>query len=505
MSAFLSSDRNADGLPAGRRIIGISLALALLLRLPFAFWELLHHPDELWQYLEPAHGILTGHAVVPWEYRAGIRTWLIPSMLSVPMALGKLLAPDTLHYLLPVRLALASFSLSIVGFGAAFALRISRWHGLVTGLMLATSFELVYFSDRALSDSIAPALFLPGLWLLLVDGPRPRLRALAGGALLGLCFAVRFQLAPALGVALIGGCWRDRRLWLPAIAGGLLALAVDGLVDLAHGAVPLRWIIENVRINLVERRSADYGTESWQWYLPNQIRVWGWAFVPILACAIVGARRMPLLAVVALVNVAAHSAIPHKEYRFIFLSVVLALVLAGIGAADVASWVARRRNVARPALLTGLMLIWVAASVAVATSPGRRTWSSNKRIITLMRAAHNVPNGCGLAFLQPPGALVAAYTYYDRATPIYVFNQDDSYRAASQLGSAFNMAVTSPDRAHLLGTQYRLVRCVAGRKDRRGSRLERLPQSCLFVRPGGCGAPLDPRYGINAALARRGE
>ncbi|QJU57064.1 hypothetical protein HL653_04015 [Sphingomonas sp. AP4-R1] len=489
-----------------RRILWIVIAVALLLRLPLVFWELFHHPDEAWQYLEPAHGLVTGWTIVPWEYRVGIRTWLIPTFLTGPIAAGKLLWPESLHYLLPLRVMMTLLSLVIVGYGTALALRISRWHGLVAGLVLATAFDLVYFAARALSDSLAPVLVLPALWLLLPREGQGSRRFLLGGLLLGLAFAVRFQLAPVLGLIALIGCRLDLRRWLMLIGGGVAGLAIDGLADLAQGAVPFRWVIENFRINLVENKSAFYGVEPPLWYAANQIRVWGWATIPILALAAIGARRMPAVALIALANVAIHAVIPHKEYRFLFLSITLVWLLAGVGLGDALALLVARRPGARRWLPIGGVALLLFTTAAIATAPANDTWASNKRVIRLMRAAHDVPGICGLAFVQPLNALQASYAYFDRAVPIYVFDQPEAYRDVRRLGGAFNAAITSSDRVGLLGPGYRRIDCYVSNKARRKQRtLPLLPDQCLFVRAGGCSGTLPADYGMNAALARKGE
>ena len=60
-------------------IIGVGFALRFLLA------ELspnIHHPDELFQYLEQAHRLVFGYGVVPWEFRVGTRSWLLPGFLG---------------------------------------------------------------------------------------------------------------------------------------------------------------------------------------------------------------------------------------------------------------------------------------------------------------------------------------------------------------------------------------------------------------------------------------
>ena len=65
------------------------LSLAALLRaLNFDAFAM-HHPDEVLQYIEPAYRLLTGDGIVTWEYRYGMRSWLLPWLLAGPMALGQ--------------------------------------------------------------------------------------------------------------------------------------------------------------------------------------------------------------------------------------------------------------------------------------------------------------------------------------------------------------------------------------------------------------------------------
>ena len=47
-------------------------------------------PDEIYQYLGQAHRLVFGHGYIPWEFRVGLRSWLIPLALAVPMAAARL-------------------------------------------------------------------------------------------------------------------------------------------------------------------------------------------------------------------------------------------------------------------------------------------------------------------------------------------------------------------------------------------------------------------------------
>ncbi len=67
------------------------LAIAFVLRAIVALsGDFVLHPDEIIQYLEPAHGLVFGNGVVFWEYYYGARNWLVPGMVAGVLWLSKL-------------------------------------------------------------------------------------------------------------------------------------------------------------------------------------------------------------------------------------------------------------------------------------------------------------------------------------------------------------------------------------------------------------------------------
>jgi len=466
-----------------RRIFWTLLALAALLRtaaaLPLAF----HHADELWQYTEPAYHIAVGPWVIAWEMRDGIRTWLIPIFLAGPMALGHLLGA---HLLFP-KLALTTLSLTIVGSAAALGFRLSRLHGIFAGLVAASWFELVFFGPRALSEPVALALLMGAIGCLLT-GVRADGRVFSAGLLLGLAFAARFQFSPAiLTLALWEGRTRWRAVWVPLALGGLVGLAIDGAIDLAMGQVPLRWVTENFRLNLIQHRSDGYGVSPGGWYLARIMQIWSWATIPLLLLAWIGARRYPVLLAIALVHLAAHSIIPHKEYRFILPTTALIAILAGIGTADAlrrlpAAWLQRGA--------IGAGLAWVATSTMLAVHlPYRGYWDANTDLPRAVQAAGRVPGVCGFALYRQDHALAAAYALYDRPSPIYAVRGPHAARDAQRFAGAYDVVMADVAQRGELPTSYREIGCYPD------------ASRCLFVRPGPCFGPRPPDLEINAVAA----
>ena len=123
--------------------------------MPLAFWPNFHHPDEIFQYLESAWRALGHDGIVTWEWRYGMRSWLLPTVMAGPVAIGDWLAPGgTGAFVLP-RLLVALASLSIVASAWAFGERISRTHAVIAGLVAAIWFELAYFAPHTLGEPLS--------------------------------------------------------------------------------------------------------------------------------------------------------------------------------------------------------------------------------------------------------------------------------------------------------------------------------------------------------------
>src|SRR5262250_3404042 len=71
-----------------RRGLGLAL-LAASLCAGFAFraWLSFHDdgiywPDEIYQSLEPAHRLVFGYGLIPWEFVQGARSWALPGLVA---------------------------------------------------------------------------------------------------------------------------------------------------------------------------------------------------------------------------------------------------------------------------------------------------------------------------------------------------------------------------------------------------------------------------------------
>ncbi len=190
-------------------------------------------PDEVMQYLEQAHWVVFGYGVVPWEYVAGARTWLVSVF---PMAVLQACAwfgmdqPD--NYIPIMRTANATASLAVpVGAYVVGRRMCSETAGRAACIFGCFWYELIVLAPHTLAELYASYLFFSA-WALLKRNMGP-VRSLAAGLLLGLAIAVRVPYAVAVvpfGLLLLMMPLQLRSK-MAGVAGAVLGLAGWGLLD----------------------------------------------------------------------------------------------------------------------------------------------------------------------------------------------------------------------------------------------------------------------------------
>ena len=175
------------------------LALAFVARAAIALsGDFVLHPDEIMQYLEPAHRLVFGNGVIYWEYFYGARSWLVPGLVAGVLKLFDIVGlGQPFWYVGGVKLVFCAISLLIPAGMYFFA----RWHfgetaARVALLMGAFWYELVGFAHKPMTEFVATAL-LVSLLALCVRPVPDRLRVVLMAAVLAvLVAAIRVQYAP---------------------------------------------------------------------------------------------------------------------------------------------------------------------------------------------------------------------------------------------------------------------------------------------------------------------
>ncbi len=455
------------------------LCLALGVRLAtYGLFAGLLHPDEVFQYTEQAHRLVFGEGLVPWEYRAGIRSWLFPGLLAGVLQAARLIGDGPAVQNAAVAIFLALLCLPSVACCMLWGRQAAGTAGgVAAGVLAACWSDMVLMSIHPLLDGVGTDFLIPGVFLLQRAAATQRRSSFcAAGAVLGLALVFRLQLAPAIGWALLRLCGvrrLTRGAW--AISGLLVPVLLSGVLDWITLGSPFQSVFRYASLNL--HGVADfYGISPWYTYLivlPFEI---GWVFPPMAVCLALGAKRLGLLAELAFIILVTFSCVPHKEARFLFPMFPFLMALAGAGSAQIATRLSRRIGVTRAAaILGGAWMMICGFNAPFAWSAG--LWLRGQAVVREMHRVSDDPGACGLAII-PPGIwyMTGGRSHLRPGLPLLGPNLPVPPHAMTGFDYAMAFETTG-----LAAYGMTLVECrQAGMLERPGMRM------CLWRNPGRC-------------------
>jgi hypothetical protein len=468
--------------PVGRRsrewlYLGIIVVVALVVRLAtMVSLPHIHFPDEIFQVLEPAHGLAFGYRIVPYEFQldVGMRSWIVPGLLAIPMWLAGQVTDDPNVITLAANTVLVVLSLLVVVAAFIAGRRLSTTHAVAAGIVAATWFELIFHAGRTLTEVMAT---VPLVLALVLAGKRDLRRwDLVGvGVLLGICLVLRYHLVTGVAVIGLWVGWRHGwRVLIPLAVGAAVPLALSGLVDWWTWGMPFASTINHFRINVFGGLAASYGESPIHGYLLAMLGQWQMATPLIALLALVGARRLPLWLLTAAAIVITHSLVGHKEPRYIFPAVTCLVILAGIGTGEMVDW-ARRALVGshvRDLALPAALLMWVAISFQLGNGPAQSyRWNDRTAGLLAFHWLHAQDDLCGLSLRGIDWWETGGYAHLHRRIPIYDPSEDlDAHP------EAYDYVADRPARSGTPQPGYEEAACFADLVD----------EVCLYRRPGGC-------------------
>jgi hypothetical protein len=426
--------------------VKLALIVGALLRAWFAitdhsvFW-----PDEIYQSIEPAHRVAFGYGLLPWEFRDGARSWFFPALLALPL---KLLGLFHVHSGLVMVCAVRLLMVAVGVFGLALGIEYARRLGgkaaaLIAAFALALFPPLLAYSHRT-SQEVASAPLVMLVPLLLVRDGR-RSAALAGFAV-GVATLLRFQCAIIAGVFFVGFVFRQRWDELKAYSKACAAVAVaGGVLDWMTWGRPFHSFITYFEFNL--RSASMFGVAPPGFFLTTLWTSSGPA-VALVIVGVVAAVAGPARTAAAAVGVFVllHSAIPHKEFRF--LSPVFPLMLS-VGAIGLAALLARAKA---PAWSAGAAAALVSLGFARSAHAAHyanfgqyagterahgSVWDSEEEPNLLLSDAGERADTCGVLLLGIRAAFTGGYSYLHRHVPVmYRFQACNDVKAANYVIAA---------------------------------------------------------------------
>ncbi len=391
------------------------LALAFVARAAIALsGDFVLHPDEIMQYLEPAHRLVFGNGVTYWEYFYGARSWLVPGLVAGVLKLFDIVGlGQPAWYVGGVKLVFCAISLLIPAGMYFFA----RWHfgetaARVALLMGAFWYELVGFAHKPMTEFVATAL-LVSLLALCVRPASDRLRVVLTVSVLAvLAVAIRVQYAPLALIALGLFFLRTEKRTQLVLAAATVFVAIGVFDAITWDGGLFHSYIVYTRLNLTLDDLIISASPAWEYLYWLLIASVGLVSLCILA-ALRDLRRYALLLTLIALTLLIHSTQSHKMYRFIFAIIPLYLLVS----ADMLAWL--WKNKPRSSLgLTALMLAASFAAISLAGILNALPYQAR------VYQSHTGATGI-VGFLRNQDPIFAAYRYLASAPRVSAVWQVD--------------------------------------------------------------------------------
>jgi hypothetical protein len=274
------------------------------------------------------------------------------------------------------------------------------------------------------------------------------------------------------------------------------------------GQAPFGWIAVNFTQNIVADRAAGFGVHPPLTYLVWLVQLWGFALGFILLLVLPVLRPYRPLIWAAAANLVLHSLIGHKEYRFIFLTVAILVVVAAIGSAEfLRRMKPRLPGRAAPLAAAALLSAWFGTSAALAAGRGLESgWRGFLAGSEAALALRAEPRLCGVGVLSMLPLHVGGSTILHRRVPFYVDGPPFGSAGDTPIASssrAFNGAIVPEDKIAQLPAGYRRIACSAPETGVDPADPERPVRVCALLREGGCDSAAGASQELQAVMKRR--
>ncbi len=447
---------------AQERVVKLALLVALLPRLWFAFGDhSVFWPDEIYQSIEPAHRLAFGYGLLPWEFRDGARSWIYPVFLAVPLKLlGLLGVHSALGFVVAARLVMVALAVWGTAIGVEYARRVGgKGAALIAAWTLALFPPLLVYSHRTMQEAASTPLVLIVPLLLL---SRTKQRAMWAGLAIGCATLLRFQCAIIAGVFFIALVLEQRWDELKAYTkAGLIVAVAGGVLDWITWGRPFHSFITYVDFNLIHGGASTFGVSPPAYYLRT---LWTSSGPTVLLVGVglvlAGVRRARAATAAVVAFLLLHSAIPHKEFRFVLPVLPLLMSVGAIGLAQILE---RWKNAAlAPAVLAAVISLGFLKSARGAryedlgqysgtTQATGSVWDTEEEPNLLLADAGREPDLCGVLMLGVRAAFTGGYSYLHRDVPLmYRFQACNEAKSANYVIAARRNTNVPPE--------FRLVR-----------------------------------------------
>ncbi len=318
-------------------------ALSLLVRIYASFTSLAQiFPDEIFQTLEPAHKLVFGRGFTYWEFKVGARSWFLPGIIAGVYKLLDLCGvKDPLYINIGVKIFYSIFN----SLAVSVVYLLFRRHGLdkkeafLFSLPLAASYLLSYISVRTISESAALPFMVFAVYFASNYVEKETKKDLFFTIItVGIAYMIRFQtciFAFGLFIALFLTAKKRFRAALIFGAGYIGMMLIQGIMDIFTWGKFAQSLITYLDYNIIRKVSDNFSVSPWYFFIKEFAATFHpLTYIPailMMIFAIINFRKNKSLVLFFfpfLFFFAIHSAIAHKQPRFVFACCFALLALS---------------------------------------------------------------------------------------------------------------------------------------------------------------------------------
>ncbi len=327
--------------------IWILLAAGFVLRICFAATSLtVVYPDEHFQILEPANWVINGFGWKSWEWYHGVRSWFVPSLYMPLLALLKILGIQGG----PVSIYACRIFTSLFSCAALWQFWIllkQRGLGVLSQVvalgLLAFSGTMVVWSATTFTETwVFCALWIAMPTVIRNLKSNDIKKWIIAGALMGITFPMRIQALPwagTLGILLLL-TRKERKIFPFYILGFLIPVTLQGLLDWLTWGYPYYSSYKYIKVAVLGGVVDSNGVSPWYTYfstIGNNLGILFWcSFFVLMGLGFISRKIRWLkedfwIVFPAVMLVASHMLIGHKEMRFVMPIYPVFFYLIAIG------------------------------------------------------------------------------------------------------------------------------------------------------------------------------
>lgn len=300
--------------------------------------------DEYWQALEPAHKAVFGYGYLTWEWQYGLRSYLHPLLYMVPYWIAKLLGGgedgEGCYWYVLAAPKVVNALIAAVGDYYLYWLIQSRFRNdrlakLVSLMSLFSAWNW-YCWCRSFSNSLELTLTIVALYYLSI--------ASVGKSLVVAAFACLVRPTNAIIWLYSLPCvfWRRPRYVILSVVIAAAVLLLDGTINYwfySRFKIPL-WSF--FKFNVADSLSSFYGVSRIDFYFLQAIPILLLNYLPFFLYGFMSTAWSDYKGLL-LCYLLVFTAIPHKEFRFIYPMMPVLLTYSASGLLQLSSRISKRR------------------------------------------------------------------------------------------------------------------------------------------------------------------